>query len=57
MKTEKKQTKIIRNKKAEKRSVYKGINESANFNYSPQCYRLKPNMPENEDVKKLKDKK
>ncbi|MEW8963437.1 hypothetical protein [Paraclostridium dentum] len=57
MKTEKKQTRIITNEKAEKRRGYKGLNESADFNYSPRCNRLKPNMPENEDVKKLKDKK
>lgn len=56
MKTEKKQTKIITNEKVEKRSSDKVLNETANFNYAPKCSRLKPNMPETEDVKKLKNK-
>lgn len=56
MKTEKKQTKIIKNDKVEKRSISKVINESEKFNYVPSCNRLKPNMPETEDVKKSKNK-
>lgn len=56
MKIEKKQTKIITNEKVEKRSERKVHNKITNFNYQPKCNRLKPNMPEAEDVKKLKNK-
>lgn len=56
MKTEKKQMKIIINEKSEKRSVNNVLNESANLNHVLKCNRLKPNMPEAEDLKKLKNK-
>lgn len=61
MKTEKKQLKIATNGSKERalkeeRNSQKILNEDVNFNYSPKCNRLKPNMPENEDAKNLKNK-
>lgn len=56
MKNEKKQTKITINKDVEKRSIDKVFNETTNFNHILKCNRLKPNMPEVEGAKKLKNK-